>query len=108
VVQPDLCVICNPDLIEERGCFGPPDLVVEIVSPFSTKRDVQDKLSIYEEAGVKEYWIVFPKEEVITIYVLKDKYEMSGHFVASDTIQSVTLPEVNIELTKIFQKTKKS
>ena len=106
VVQPDISVICDLDKIEEAGCFGPPNLVVEIISPSSSKRDVQDKFSIYEEAGVNEYWVVFPKDAVVTVYVLKDnKYNMSGNFTALDTIQSITLTEVKIDLTKIFQQT---
>jgi len=102
VVQPDLCIICDLDKIEERGCFGPPSLVIEIVSPFSSKRDVQDKYSIYEEAGVKEYWIVLPKDQLVEVFFLKDKYERHGHFSATDKVSSAIFPDLEIDLSEVF------
>ncbi len=51
VVQPDLCVICDPSIIEERGCFGVPDWIIEILSPSTSKKDINNKYEVYEEAG---------------------------------------------------------
>ncbi len=51
VVQPDICVICNPQFIEEAGCFGAPDWIIEILSPHTSKKDIQLKYDVYEEAG---------------------------------------------------------
>ncbi|MEO0215359.1 MAG: Uma2 family endonuclease, partial [candidate division WOR-3 bacterium] len=74
VVQPDIVFISNENLknIKEGRLFGPPDLVVEIVSPGSYKRDRFEKFKIYEEFGVKEYWIVLPGEKVIEVWCLKE------------------------------------
>src|SRR6478736_6826824 len=62
VVQPDICVICDPSKLDERGCIGAPDIVVEILSPSNNKKELKNKYEVYEESGVKEYWIVTPQE----------------------------------------------
>ncbi len=67
-VEPDVSVICDPDKITERGCSGAPDLIVEIVSPSSRKNDYATKNALYLDAGVREYWIVDPMKERITVY----------------------------------------
>jgi Uma2 family endonuclease len=71
VVQPDICVICDSEKIDERGCIGVPDLIVEVQSPSTGKRDLQEKFTLYERSGVKEYWVVFPKEKKITVFLLQ-------------------------------------
>ena len=68
VVQPDICVVCDQSKIDERGCLGAPDIVVEVLSPGNSKRELQNKFELYEEAGVLEYWIVAPAEEFIIIW----------------------------------------
>lgn len=55
VVQPDLCVVCDPSKLDDAGCLGAPDLVIEILSPGDNKRELKNKLEVYEESGVKEY-----------------------------------------------------
>ena len=67
-VEPDLIVVCEPDKVEERGCVGAPDWVVEVESPSSRKLDGVLKLRKYREAGVREYWIVHPDKRMIQIY----------------------------------------
>ena len=105
VVQPDLCVICNPSFIEERGCFGAPDLIIEILSPSTSKKDMTDKYEVYEEAGVKEYWIVMPKEQLIEIFLLeKGKYQRKGTYVFEDNITSAALPGLVVPLSEVFEK----
>jgi Uma2 family endonuclease len=104
VVQPDLSIICNPELIEERGCFGVPDLIIEILSPHTSKKDLQLKYEVYEEAGVKEYWIVMPKEQILEIFVLdNEKYLRSGTFVFEDTIESTSVPGLKVSLEEVFK-----
>ncbi len=103
VVQPDLCVICNADLIEERGCFGVPDWIIEILSPSTSKKDLQDKFNVYEEAGVREYWIVMPKEKLVEIFILKQAtFDRVGTFTVDEVITSEVLPELEISLSEIF------
>ena len=61
VVQPDLCVICNPEILDLQGCNGAPDWIIEILSKGNAKRDMQIKYELYQESGVMEYWIVYPE-----------------------------------------------
>jgi Uma2 family endonuclease len=68
VVQPDLVIVCDSSKLDERGCKGAPDLVVEIVSPQSARMDLKIKLSLYEKAGVKEYWVVQPTEKIVMVF----------------------------------------
>jgi Uma2 family endonuclease len=103
VVQPDLCVICDPSKIKEHGCYGPPDWIIEIISPNTSKKDLQDKYSVYEEAGVNEYWIVMPKSQVVEVYILENKrYRRLAAYVYEDTVSPITLPGLEINLAEIF------
>jgi Uma2 family endonuclease len=72
VVQPDICVICDPDKLDDKGCIGAPDLIVEVQSPSTAKRDLNEKFYLYEEAGVKEYWVVFPNDKALTVFLLQE------------------------------------
>ena len=67
-VEPDISVICDRNKITEKGCLGAPDWIVEIVSPGSRKMDYYKKLFKYRTAGVREYWVVDPGREVVTVY----------------------------------------
>jgi Uma2 family endonuclease len=69
VVQPDLSIICDPGKLDDRGCKGAPDLIVEVISPASLKLDLTLKKRLYERVGVKEYWIVYPQERIVMVYV---------------------------------------
>lgn len=72
-VEPDITVICDRDKLDEKGCHGAPDWAVEIVSPSSKYMDYVRKLSLYEAAGVREYWIVDPIQRSVTVYDLEHK-----------------------------------
>ena len=67
-VEPDISVICDKNKITDRGCNGAPDWVIEIVSPSSKTMDYIRKCTLYEAAGVREYWIVDPKERMVMVY----------------------------------------
>ena len=104
VVQPDLCIFCDLSVLKERGAFGPPTLVIEILSPHTKKKDLQLKYDIYEEAGVQEYWIVMPKEELIEQFVLvESKYDRKGTFTTEDRIKSVAVIGLEVELAAVFE-----
>lgn len=75
VVQPDLCVVCDPTKLDERGCRGAPDWVVEVLSPATAGHDHILKRTVYERAGVREYWLVHPIDRIVTVYRLQ-----SGRF----------------------------
>ena len=107
VVQPDLCVICDAKKITRRGCSGAPDLIAEILSQSTEKIDEGEKLHLYEEYGVKEYWITHPEKEWVKQYVLAgDKFELSAayeDFGDEDVITSRIFPELEIKLCDIFE-----
>lgn len=67
-VEPDISVICDKNKLDDRGCTGAPDWIIEIVSPSSRKMDYRTKMTLYTDAGVREYWIVDPAKERTTIY----------------------------------------
>lgn len=69
IVQPDLVVVCSKEKLERRGCFGSPDLVVEILSPWTNKKDLNEKFNLYEQYGVREYWVLDPGFETLQIYM---------------------------------------
>jgi Uma2 family endonuclease len=104
VVQPDLVVICDSSKIDGRGCKGAPDLVVEILSPATAKKDVTLKLSLYERFGVKEYWIVDPVNQYIQVYTLKEdrKYGSPAVYSHGETIPVSIFADLQIDLTTIF------
>ncbi|WP_346236499.1 Uma2 family endonuclease [Niabella insulamsoli] len=104
VVQPDICVICDGSKIDERGCLGAPDLIVEILSPYTAKKDMNEKFNLYEDNGVQEYWVVFPDTNAINQYFLKDgKYEFIDPLFVGQTITSTAFPELSIELKDVFR-----
>jgi Uma2 family endonuclease len=69
VVQPDLAVICDPSRLRPFGCFGAPDWVIEILSPYTSRRDMAEKRSLYERHGVREYWVVDPGNRYVHVYL---------------------------------------
>lgn len=72
VVQPDLVVVCDPVRLDERGCRGAPDWVIEVLSPATAGHDHIVKRKVYERAGVREYWLVHPVDRIVTVYRLVD------------------------------------
>jgi Uma2 family endonuclease len=105
VVQPDLSVICDSSKLDRRGCKGPPDLVVEILSPGSAGRDMKDKLGLYEKHGVKEYWLVYPYEQVVEIFTINPygKYCFCERFKNNETAESPLFPGLKVDLVKVFE-----
>ena len=72
VVQPDLCVVRDSKKLGRQGCTGAPDWVIEIISPGNSRTEMEAKFSLYEESGVREYWIVDPTEQFVLRYVLRE------------------------------------
>ncbi|WP_342748674.1 Uma2 family endonuclease [Flavobacterium faecale] len=104
VVQPDLCIICDDNKLDQRGAFGAPDLVIEILSPGNSKKELKYKFDLYEEAGVLEYWIVNPIEKTFFIYVLKNDQFIGLHpLIEEDTITSPLFPQLDFVLEEIFK-----
>lgn len=105
VVQPDLCVICNPDILDKRGCNGSPDWIIEILSKGNSKRDIQLKYQLYQENGVQEYWIVYPNDQAIHQFVLDDneRYQLKHMYTDDDRATPYLFPDLAIDLTEIFE-----
>ena len=96
VLQPDICVVCDPAKIDEKGIIGAPDLVVEVQSPSTARYVMSKKFEVYEEAGVKEYWVVYPKEG-LTVFFLQD----NGKYDAGTTYDIVYMPDAKIPVHTI-------
>lgn len=104
VVQPDICVICDEAKLDERGCIGAPDWIIEIVSPGNTKREMQVKYDLYEENGVREYWIVHPGDQTIAVFQLKaGKYQFKKFYVKGDIVPCDLFRGLKIDSTKVFK-----
>lgn len=104
VLQPDICVICDLQKIDDRGCIGAPDIVVEILSPGNNKKELQNKYEVYEEAGVKEYWIINPYGKTFFKYVLDDvgKFQSTKLLTLGDEVTSPILPNFALNLDEVF------
>lgn len=104
VVQPDLCVVCDERKIDDKGCLGAPDLVAEVLSPSTSTRDAKDKLRLYEQAGVPEYWVVDPYAGIIHKYILASggKYQSAYPVTAEDEIISETIPGLVFSMQDVF------
>lgn len=104
VVQPDICVICDPEKIDENGCKGAPDLIVEVVSASSVRKDLHEKYDIYENAGVREYWIVQPRDKTLVIHGLNNGvYQPSRIMTIGDIAKSKVLQGFELNLNEVFQ-----
>jgi Uma2 family endonuclease len=105
VVQPDICVICDPSKIDEAGCLGAPDWIIEILSPHTSAKDLSKKYDVYEQSKVKEYWVIHPMEGTVLIFILnmKGKYESrSKPYIRTDKLTPVMLPGLVINLEEVF------
>ncbi len=97
-------MICDKDKLDEQGCIGAPDLIVEILSPGNSKKEMKTKYALYEEAGVQEYWIVFPSEHVLQQFVLNEQgiYQLKNSFTEDEVFQAYIFPDLEIDLAAVF------
>ncbi|HBD94818.1 MAG: hypothetical protein A2015_00655 [Spirochaetes bacterium GWF1_31_7] len=103
VVQPDIVVICDEIKLNDYGCKGAPDIVIEILSPNSFKKDKVEKFNLYESHGVKEYWIVYPGEKMIEVFKLVDgKYDVPEVYGVDDRIEVEYLGDLVIDVKEVF------
>jgi len=105
VVQPDLCIICDRSKLDEYGCCGIPDMIIEILSPATLKNDCIRKFLLYEEYGVKEYWIVHPNDKAVTVFLLQKngQYE-SALYELKGKVPVHVFDNYLIDLDDIFEK----
>jgi Uma2 family endonuclease len=110
-VEPDISVVCDPDKINDKGCHGAPDWIIEIVSPGNPIHDYVRKLHLYESAGVREYWIVNPSDSndphdphdphgSITVYFFENNV-LARRYSFSDTIKVGIYEDFFIDFSQI-------
>ena len=104
VVEPDITIVCDPSKLDDRGCKGAPDMVVEILSPSTQRHDQLVKLGLYQRAGVREYWIVDPMNKTVRVMLL----DVGGVLQLHEVYDRAGVAKVNvldgcfIELSKVF------
>ena len=104
VVQPDIVVVCDASKLKEGGCFGAPDLIVEVISPSTVRRDLHEKLRLYESFGVREYWIIHPIDKTLLIMTPNAEgfYISSRLITTGDRIDSKVFPGLEFDLNELF------
>jgi Uma2 family endonuclease len=104
VVQPDLAVICDLSKLRTFGCFGAPDWVIEILSPYTSRRDMVEKHALYERSGVREFWVIDPGNRYAHVYALggDGRYPKPRLHVGAATVKSTVFPGFEMKLEDLF------
>lgn len=104
IVQPDISVICDPEKLDDRGCRGAPDWVIEVLSPSTAAKDQIEKRDVYERAGVREFWLVHPTDHVVTIYTpdAERRYGKPAIYETTGVLASGLFPELIIDWGLVF------
>jgi Uma2 family endonuclease len=104
IVQPDISVVCDKTKLDNKGCLGAPDLIIEIISPSSSRKDRMEKFFLYERVGVKEYWLVSPGDKIVEVFILgpDGKYGRPDIYSESDTVRLNILNDIKVDLRSVF------
>lgn len=103
LVEPDITVVCDPKKLDDMGCKGAPDLVIEILSPSTRRHDKVTKFDLYQRAGVREYWIVDPEAQVVQVHTLEDgRYHAAMVYTAKQTVPVGVLEGCQVDLGQVF------
>lgn len=106
IVQPDICVVCDQSKLDDKGCTGAPDWIIEILSKGTSKKDLNEKFELYQHAGVPEYWVVHPLEGTLIIFRLNEagKYESlrPQPYAADEIVSPMIFPKLKIDLSRVF------
>lgn len=103
LVEPDITVVCDPSKLDDIGCKGAPDLIMEILSPSTQRHDKLTKFNLYQRAGVREYWIVDPASKSVQVFVLEDgRYAAKDFGVSEDKLKVNILEDCVIDLSQVF------
>jgi Uma2 family endonuclease len=104
VVQPDICIFCDADAIDERGACGIPDLIVEILSPSYPGHDLHEKYDVYQEVGVPEYWIIDPIKEMVMVSLLQapGKFAPTKIYTEDQVLAPRCVPGFSISTKELF------
>jgi Uma2 family endonuclease len=101
-VEPDISVICDPSKLDEKGCKGAPDFIIEILSPSSARNDLVLKFNLYLKAGVREYWIVDPDANSVQVFILENGRYISASYGDTEKVPVSVLPGLEISLGDVF------
>ena len=104
VVEPDITIVCDESKIDEKGCNGTPDLIIEVISPSSIKHDRVTKFNKYEKAGVGEYWIVEPEGQIVSVFLLQsnNRYGRPEIYTEDEKITVSIFPNFIVDLSEVF------
>lgn len=106
VVQPDICVVCDLSKLDQQGCNGAPDWIVEILSPATTKKDLTEKFELYQSALVQEYWIVHPSDGTVLTYFLDEQgiYQLTRNrpYIKGEKVPVQSLSGFEVDLEIVF------
>lgn len=103
MVEPDISVVCDPEKLDDAGCRGAPDLIVEILSPSTQRHDRLTKYSLYQRAGVREYWIIDPDARVVSVYTLEEgAYHAAAVYSNGAAVPVGVLEGCSIDLSTVF------
>ena len=100
-VEPDVSVVCDHDKLSDRGCEGAPDFVAEVVSPSNPGMDYVSKLNLYQEAGVREYWICDPQQRRVLAYVFDSEAVMQT-YAFSTPVPSAVFPGFEFDFGQVL------
>ena len=100
-VEPDISVICDPSKLDDKGCRGAPDWIIEIISPCTQSMDYGTKLFKYHTAGVREYWIVNPAKKIVSVFDLENE-QQSGVYSFDEEIPVTIYPGFAIKLSDVL------
>ncbi len=105
VIQPDICIVCDLEKLDDKGCLGAPDLVVEILSPGNSSKEMKTKKLLYEENAIREYWIFDPEHENVFQFHLTDEgvFSPATIYVLEDTLKCIIFPNLHINLKEVFK-----
>ncbi|MFD2760195.1 Uma2 family endonuclease [Lentibacillus juripiscarius] len=106
VFEPDITVVCDQSKLDENGCQGSPNMTVEITSPSTARKDKIEKFNKYEQAGVREYWIIEPQEKVVTVFTLQENYRFGrpGLYSTEDKVEVSIFDDLIIDLKMVFDR----
>jgi Uma2 family endonuclease len=103
VVQPDLLIVCDESILNKAGCKGVPDMVVEILSPSTSRYDRIIKFDTYLKAGIREYWIIDPEAKILAVHILSDGYYIIHPYSGDDTVPVHVLEGFSVDLSDVFE-----
>lgn len=104
VLEPDISIICDQTKLDDLGCKGNPDMVVEIISPSTVREDKIKKFNKYEQAGVKEYWIIEPQEKIVSVFTLQEnqRFGRPDLYTDDDQVKVSIFNDLMIDLSMVF------